>query len=313
MRSYAESLGITVELANEDLPSIWRLREMQTLVSTLRGDPANLVTAEELTKLLSAQRANRWTDLIAEGIASLARELGSASMPALDAVEWLAEWSRETRGDQRNLLLLTAHRAKGLEFDHVVILDGGWGATSRGEDEDAPRRLFYVAMTRARKTLAATTTGEHGFLKPGGSGVLLRQVSIDQKTCAPCRHYELPSLGTVDLSFAGRLGRGHVAHEAIASAEVGDELRLVQEGGGWALYDCHSRPLGRMSKAWKPPAGMMLTKGTVGAVVRWRKIDSDEAYRDWMKRDEWETVLPELEFSTGPVRVGRQVRSKTDP
>ena len=81
-------------------------------------------------------------------------------------------------------------------------------------------------MTRARKTLAATTTGEHGFLKPGGSGVLLRQVSIDQKTCAPCRHYELPSLGTVDLSFAGRLGRGHVAHEAIASAEVGDELRL---------------------------------------------------------------------------------------
>ena len=43
---------------------------------------------------------------------------------------------------------------------------------------------------------------------------------------------------------------------------------------------------------------MMLTKGTVGAVVRWRKIDSDEAYRDWMKRDEWETVLPELEFST---------------
>ena len=122
VRSYAESLGITVELANEGLPSIWRLREMQTLVSNLRGDPANLVTAEELTKLLSAQRANRWTDLVAEGIASLARELGSASMPALDAVEWLAEWSRETRGDQRKLLLLTAHRAKGLEFDHVVIL-----------------------------------------------------------------------------------------------------------------------------------------------------------------------------------------------
>lgn len=43
-----------------------------------------------------------------------------------DIVEWFAEWSGDTRGNQRGLLLLTAHRAKGLEFNNVVILDGGW-------------------------------------------------------------------------------------------------------------------------------------------------------------------------------------------
>jgi DNA helicase-2/ATP-dependent DNA helicase PcrA len=66
--------------------------------------------------------------------------------------------------------LMTTHRAKGLEFDHVFIVnvtDGIWGNrshrnlfsvpvmehardTGRIEDE---RRLFYVAMTRARKSI----------------------------------------------------------------------------------------------------------------------------------------------------------------
>ena len=57
------------------------------------------------------------------------------------------------RRQQRGLLLLTAHRAKGLEFDHVVVLDGGWNRVGQSEDRDAPRRLYYVAMTRARQTL----------------------------------------------------------------------------------------------------------------------------------------------------------------
>ena len=59
---------------------------------------------------------------------------------------------REIRRQQRGLLLLTAHRAKGLEFDHVMVLDnGGWNRVGQAEDTDAPRRLYYVAMTRASK------------------------------------------------------------------------------------------------------------------------------------------------------------------
>ncbi|MBU6426944.1 DEAD/DEAH box helicase [Patescibacteria group bacterium] len=66
--------------------------------------------------------------------------------------------------------LMTAHRAKGLEFDHVFIIhcdDGVWGnrsarnlfhipaiehARNSGRIEDE-RRLFYVAMTRAREAV----------------------------------------------------------------------------------------------------------------------------------------------------------------
>ena len=165
VRSYAEAQGVKVEMANEDLPNIWRLRETQALVSALRKRQGQLLGIEDILGVLNEQTANRWVDLLAEGVAELARELGSKTMPVPDIIEWLAEWSRDTRGEQRGLLLLTAHRAKGLEFDHVVILNGGWDRPSKGEGLDAPRRLFYVAMTRAQKSLAVMTTGEHVLLK----------------------------------------------------------------------------------------------------------------------------------------------------
>lgn len=76
--------------------------------------------------------------------------------------------------------LLTAHRAKGLEFEHVYItrvVEGHWGSRRRGnhfmlpsvppasfpEGENADeRRLFYVALTRARTgvTMSVPQQGE---------------------------------------------------------------------------------------------------------------------------------------------------------
>jgi len=72
--------------------------------------------------------------------------------------------------------LMTAHKSKGMEFDHVYILgsiDSSWGETVRsrsrlisypenlpirpaGDTFDERLRLYYVAMTRARTTLTLT-------------------------------------------------------------------------------------------------------------------------------------------------------------
>lgn len=58
--------------------------------------------------------------------------------------------------------LMTMHSAKGLEFDHVYVtgMDEGVfpGNRAMGEQEEMEeeRRLCYVAMTRARKTLTMT-------------------------------------------------------------------------------------------------------------------------------------------------------------
>lgn len=100
-----------------------------------------LMTIPNLVAILNAQPQSRWTDLIGEGIGTLARELVEKAAPVPDLVQWFGEWARDVRGEQRGLLLMTAHRAKGLEFDHGAILNSGWDRPSRGEDADDPRAL----------------------------------------------------------------------------------------------------------------------------------------------------------------------------
>lgn len=73
---------------------------------------------------------------------------------------------RPTTGDQRlmaGVQLMTAHKAKGLEFDYVYIIGataGNWEDRrarnafrffKKEKDDAGERNLFYVALTRARK------------------------------------------------------------------------------------------------------------------------------------------------------------------
>jgi ATP-dependent DNA helicase RecQ len=297
VRAYAEKLGLPVEMANEKLPSVWRLREMQRLVAALRRCPTAMLTIGDILDALNEQTSNRWIDLIAEGIADLARELGTKTIPVPDTIEWLAEWAQDIREAQRGLLLLTAHRSKGLEFDHVVILNGGWKALSQGEDGEAPRRLFYVAMTRARRSLAVVTSGAHAFVQADSESEVLRKVDMPHRLDLPDPdQYQVPELTSVDLSYAGRLPEANPTHAAIAAAKVDDPVTLELRDRKWTILDGHRRLLGRMAGNWAPPEGTTLVSGRVGAIVRWRKSDNDERFQTYIKRDEWETILPEFVF-----------------
>ncbi len=299
VRAYAEVLGLPVDLANESLPSLWRLREMQCFIRALLADRARLLTIADLAAVLNAQTPSRWTDLIGEGVGLLARELVEKAAPVPDLVQWFGEWAREARGEQRGLLLLTAHRAKGLEFDHVAILNGGWDRPARNEDADAPRRLFYVAMTRARAGLTVLTDGPHAFLVPGDPAILPRRVLPDIAALPGARlSYIAPATKLVDLSFAGRLAAGHPSLAAIAAARPGDPVTLVQDGERWQVRDAQAQTLARLSRAFTPPEGATFLRGEVAAVLRWRKEDGEESYHHLLRHDEWEVVLPELVFKS---------------
>ncbi len=296
VRARAETLGIPIDVANESLPCLWRLREMQGFIRVLLADRTRLLTISDLVALLNARPQSRWTGLIGEGIGALARELVEKAAPVPDLVQWFGEWARDVRGEQRGLLLLTAHRAKGLEFDHVAILNGGWDRPSRGEDADAPRRLFYVAMTRARATLTVLTDGPHAFVRPGNA-ILQRRVSLDIAALPRARLRYVPAdPKLVDLSFAGRLADSHPSHEAIAAARPGDAVHLRRDGDRWRIEDARGQTLGRLSRAFAPPDGTTFLRGEVFAILNWRREDGDEEYHHLLRRDAWEVVLPELVF-----------------
>ena len=57
------------------------------------------------------------------------------------------------------VFISTVHKAKGLEFDHVIVYDAVDGkypsvyANTRADGSDEEARKFYVAISRARRRL----------------------------------------------------------------------------------------------------------------------------------------------------------------
>ncbi len=295
VRAYAEAQGIPVEMANERLPSLWRLREMRQFIARISDDRTRLLGVTALPDAVNAMPRNRWTDLIAEGIAALAQEIGTGQVSLPNIVEWFGEWARDARGEQRGLLLMTAHRAKGLEFDDVVILNGGWDRPSRNEDLDAPRRLFYVAMTRARRSLAVMTQATHAFLPPEGDNILRRQAALpDAKNWPSDRTYLMPDMSQVFIDWPGRLQAGDPCLQAIVQAQVGDSLDLVKDGARWSIHDAKGRVLIMMKGGWDVPDGQRVVSAEVGAIVTRHALESSEEHRTKLRRESWEVVLPEI-------------------
>jgi DNA helicase-2/ATP-dependent DNA helicase PcrA len=90
-----------------------------------------------------------------------ANEPGAGGLLAwLSECALLTDADRTTEGDR--VLLLTVHNAKGLEFDAVVVagLEEGLlphaSSLDSGEQLEEERRLFYVALTRARDEVLLT-------------------------------------------------------------------------------------------------------------------------------------------------------------
>jgi DNA helicase-2/ATP-dependent DNA helicase PcrA len=107
--------------------------------------------------------------------------------------------------DPNVVQLMTAHAAKGLEFDHVFVLRANQnsfptsfreklfefplelrrGLVAEGDDKEIhkqeERRLFYVAMTRARETLTLCARPRNRNQRPTG---FVREMMDDREACA---------------------------------------------------------------------------------------------------------------------------------
>jgi ATP-dependent DNA helicase RecQ len=238
-------------------------------------------------------------------------ETGGAELPKANFIEWLAEWGREVRRRQSGLLLLTAHRAKGLEFDHVAVLDGGWHQLSKGEDPDAPRRLFYVAMTRAKHTLTlGRLKAGHALLDAVPESPAIVRRAASQLAALPselARQYVRLNLGQVDLGFAGRSESGAPVHMAIADLTTGAPLQLKAERDKLVLKNQNGTTVGRLAVAYSPPSGMQCISANVAAITVRYKSDSEPEYQRLSRCEKWEVVVPELVFAPpSPVNAPRR-------
>ena len=304
VRGLCELEGIPVQMANEDILNVWHLRETRGLVNWLRSRDSRLVANKDLNDWANNQPTSPWVELLQECISEYTLDNGDEESLAENFIEWLAEWGREVRRRQRGLLLLTAHRAKGLEFDHVVVLDGNWDRIGYGEDLDAPRRLYYVAMTRARHTLTlARFLGPHPLQDAlqGNPSMMRRRKPDNLPPASPEleRRFKRLNLGDVFLNFAGRRRLGDPVHRAIAALSPGDPLQVRIRSKRWELLDRNGLVVGQLAAGFRPPDNMRCTHAKVWAIAVWNRERSKPQYQGDLFCDSWEVVVPELIFEPG--------------
>lgn len=299
VRSYCEAEAIPVQLANEKMPGFWRLREVQQMIAWLHARAEPLITTDDLSRWLDEQESGPWWSLLGDALGDFASEFGDHPVPIGQFREWLAEWGFAVRKKQTGLLLVTVHGAKGAEFDDAVVLDGGWWPSGEEELDDV-RRLYYVAMTRARRSLTLMKRpGKRHTLLDGisDSVFLFRRQTTDDLDVSGCqRIYRYLTKGDVYLSYAGNLPDNDPSLKAIKDLSAGDEILLDLAPDARTITNKAGVTVSKLAKNYKPPKNATFLKGFVSAIQIRNKDESDPKYISALKRDNWEYILPELIF-----------------
>ncbi len=318
LRAWCERTGVACVLSDPHTaagqPRLWQTREGQRLVRLLRARRTGLVRVLALKRWLARAFAdavaNVWTEQLAALIEDLAADTATGVLPAQVVLESLSEVGQEVHPVVRGRLTLsTVHGAKGREYRHVLLLDGGWSAQALDEE----RRLYYVGMTRARETLTlfeliGRPNPFSPLLQAGPSIYRAPRARFPQPDPALERQFLSLGMRDVDLSFPGRAARPRV-REAIGELAVGTLLRLRVGAQERELLNESGEPVGRLAKACVLPEGHVEWVRVSAIVHRTREQIGEAKFKAMCKVDEWEVVLCTLCLVTGAPAEPRKTAS----
>jgi ATP-dependent DNA helicase RecQ len=352
VRALCESRDLPLVWAadRDKLPPLHRVREIAAMLADLAARGDDRVRASCLLQALdcdarwapgepdaaaepgpgnesTAAPANPWQAMLREVLLEWRDESGDAEVAASEASEFLYDALAERRSEPvrgRGIYLGTVHGAKGLEFPHVLIADGGWTPRSGGEDEEAERRLYYVGMTRARDTLALLARGDEqnphlrliAECTPSGAAAepalpddraadlqVLDLATGEPPTEILARRFRLFGLGDLFLDFAGRRPAGDPIHARLARLRPGDPLTACQQPGGWIeLLDAAAGVVAALSQSGREAWSEALGPGAqpdlirVVALVERRAGDSKPEYQSSLRCTSWLVPVVEVRY-----------------
>jgi ATP-dependent DNA helicase RecQ len=250
-------------------------------------------------------------ELLQELLTAWEAETADAELPVSMVIEWIFESLAERRREHRlgqGILLSTIHGAKGMEYPHVFILDGDWQIKPPEKPREEERRLFYVAMTRARETLSILHRphAPNPYLNlPQGEFLIWRRV--EQEEAPPFEilklRYQALGMKDLDLGFAGRKHSEHPIHQHLAALEPGMTLTAKADGSGISLYDPSDNRVAKLSQTasqtWLPRLSTISQVRVIGMLRRTAK-DETEAFRPQCRCEQWEG--PWVEFIHLPAK-----------
>jgi ATP-dependent DNA helicase RecQ len=290
---------------------VFRIREIVCFLDQLRQKRHDLATADVLLGWLDLQcpreTPNPWADLLRDVLAAWRIESNNAEMPVEAARECLCDALLEYRRDPargHGLFLGTVHGAKGMEFGHVFVPGGGWSSLKDHGRMEEERRVYYVAMTRAKETLCLFERQDalnphtpllrgNFILERNPEGLTMPDPAVFE------RRYAVLGMKDVDLGFAGRKSQGDSIHKHLADLQVEDTLRMEQQGESVWLLDSRGCRVAKLSKAacseWREKIPHVQSLKVL-AMVHWRRDDGEGEFNKMYRCDDWEIPLTEVIF-----------------
>jgi len=214
--------------------------------------------------------------------------------------ETLAEQRRE-RAIGDGVLLSTLHGAKGMEYPHALIADGGW--SRKPEEANEERQVFYVGMTRARETLTLMENrdGHHPHLPLiGGDWLLSIRPEIESPAGdVTARRFTRLTLADLDLGFAGRQRTNAPIHRHLSALSAGDPLVRSHREGCVSLLDLQGIVVACLSRSaaevWAPRLER-IEKVRILAMLRRDRSQSAPAFAARYRMDRWEVPMVEIQW-----------------
>lgn len=301
IRAWCEIEGVQVNILGEGKgqPRLTQTREGVALLEILRAKPRRTLHCAALQRWFAwhfggGRLDNPWEGLLSSFIDELTASWSDQRIPAANVIDALYEFALEAqRTSGSGMTLSTVHGAKGREFRHVAILDGGdWGAAA-----DDERRVYYVGMTRTRENLLLCEGRNQpnpftGELSGAGIARLTAPAAMDSRK-ELYRRYCLLGMADVDLGFAGRKPASDPIHDTLSALRHGDALELLSRDGKRLLGTPHGQIVGQLSTSATLPDGSV-TSVTVDSVIRRTRDQSAGGFQRLLQVDAWWVVLPKV-------------------
>ena len=297
LRIEAERYGIAFRwpLPPEQSVPLGRVREVVALFDHLDA-AEETVRAAELADVISDFTESTWKKALRDWLDGYIGERLHRDRWRYELVCWV-RLERSARMVGEGIHLGTMHSAKGLEFDHVLLLDDG-----TMEDTDEERRLLYVAITRARMSLQifSGSSPSRPFRALDHPLLDIRR-SEDSPVQTRVRHYGLVGPDAIWIDWLGRQPATNPGHRAMDDAWYEDAFRLVATDRGGVIVDARGIPVARLSKSgcntWLPllEAGLEL-KLLATTLERADDSSRDGPYREQLKVERWWTGVWEARW-----------------
>jgi len=301
----AENIPVSINWGRYNFPTFTHIRENEKLLNYLRDNITKEMAAHTLLNLLKpkseGENKNIWKDNLRDIIENWAEETSDTARPIPDILDYLYE----TLSDQRRsgnlgkgVFLSTVHSVKGMEFNHIFIPANNW-QQKQGAALEEERRLFYVAMSRARESLHLFSLQniKHPHISLLAGEFIKKTTRRERGEKLPQVRYEILGMKELYIDFGAGKPSSHSMHKELSRLQPGDTLQLEERNKQLELTS-KGITVARLSKdaakRWKTRIRSIKSAKIIAITVRHRSAIRDDTFSGRCQVDSWELPIVEL-------------------